>query len=82
MGNQPGKTGISQEPASRSGDVPVGRQLAVRFSPAVAFAVCCKPANKQHEPSRRSVKGTYYRAANLASNSAESPGHAGAPGQA
>lgn len=82
MGNQPAKTGISQKPASRLGDAPAGGRLAVRFSPAVAFAVCCKPTNKQHEPSRRPVKETYYLAANLASNSSESPDPAGASGQA
>jgi hypothetical protein len=87
MGNQQSKTDIAQESASKFGDAPARRQLGVRFSPAVAFAVCCKPANpkpgdKQHEGGRLSVKGTYYLAANLAANSLESPGNAGAPGQA
>ena len=87
MGNQQGKTDISQEPASKLSDAPAGRRLGVRFSPVVAFAVCCKPANtkladKWYKGGRRSVDETHYLAASLASNASESPGNAGATDQA
>jgi hypothetical protein len=87
MANQHGKTDISQELASKLSDAPAGRRLGVRFSPAVAFAVRCKPANakladKQHEDGRRSVDEIHYLAANLPSNSSESPGNADATDQA
>jgi hypothetical protein len=87
MGNQQGKTKISREPASKLSDAPVGKRIDVRFSPAVTFAVCCKPANtklaaKQHEGGRRSVNRTCLLATNLASISPESPRNAGATGLA
>jgi hypothetical protein len=87
MGNRQGKTRISREPASKLSDAPAGTRLSVRFSPPVAFAVCCKPANTkladmQHEGGRRSVNGIYYLVANRPSNSSESPGNAGVTGLA
>ena len=87
MGNQQAKADISQKPASRLSDARACRRLGVRFSPAVAFAVCCKPAHTkladtQHETGRRSVDPTHYLAANLPTNSSESPGNVGAAGLA
>lgn len=87
MDYQPSKTDSSQESGATLPGAPARRQLGIRFAPAVAFAVCCQPANtkpadRPREGGSRSMKGTCYPAANPASCPSEKPGNTGALGPA
>jgi hypothetical protein len=86
MGTQRSKAEISQEPGSTLAGAPSSRQLGIRFSPVVAFAVSCKPAetkpaDKQREGGRSSMDGPRCLAANVGHTTSAVAGNAGAPGQ-
>ena len=87
MDTKQSKADLSQEPGSTLAGAPSNRQLGIQFSPAVAFAVSCnpaetKPAAKQREGRRSSVKGTRYLAAKIGHSTSAVAGNAGAPSQA
>jgi hypothetical protein len=84
---QQSKADISQKPASTLPRAPLGKQLAIQFSPDVAFAVTCKPAetkpaDQYRQGSRSSMNGTCRLAASVRHSTSEGPITAGAPGRA
>jgi hypothetical protein len=87
MDIQPSKADNSQKPGSMLVRAPLGSQLAIQFSPDVAFAVTCKPAetkpaHQYRQDSRSSMNGTCRLAANVGHRTSEGPGNAGTPGRA
>ena len=81
---QQSKADISQKPASTLTRAPLGRQLAIQFSPNVAFAVTCKPAetkpaDQYRQRSKSSMNGTCRLVASVGHSTSEGPVNAGAP---